>query len=455
MNKIIALCLFIALTSCVRSFQPNFYASIDPEKPFGQSLNQLNPNYSYPEVVLVNKTALNIPYPGQFYTGYITVNQTSGSKVFYQLYAARGNLNANATVNDSAPLIMPLAGGPGSPGINSYYESGPFRVLNINGQFVPTLNNITFNDNYHLLYLDNPIGVGWSVYNNDFPSTSIVNAYYLQNFLNRFFQLFPNLKKQQFYIMGESYGAHWTLGLATILVQNKTNNGINVTGIIFQDGWFDPYNQITGFDKLALAAGLGDLKTISAIQNITKRFQQDTITRNYSDAISLVDPLFNLLPPDERWNNYRNESLPDLTTLMWIQSPPVKTAMGVDPTASYVDTNLRGELVNDFPQSYAVNMSYMLNTQNIKFLLYWGQDDSTVPTAGTELAIHSLTWTKLPFWVTSPQTIWKDTDGNVIGWYKHYDKLTFAMIYKAGHISGVDQPWSVKNILDKYIQNNF
>jgi Carboxypeptidase C (cathepsin A) len=424
--------------------------------PKAGSLNPINPNFNYPEATLVNTALLGIPYPGQFYTGYITVNKTSGSKIFYQLYAARGNKFSNATVNDTAPLVMPLAGGPGSPGYNSFFESGPFKVIMKGGKPTGVLNEVTFNDNYHLLYLDNPVGVGFSVYNNDAPGTSMINGIYLENFLLRFFELFPSLKKQQFYIMGESYGAHFALGLASTLLKNKATDGINITGIIFQSGWFDPYNQITGFDKLAISAGLADNKTCQQMITYQKRFQQDILTGNYSDAVSLVNPLMNLFPKDESWNNYRNNSDDnlDITTILWLMQPAVHVGLGVDPEATYnYGMNLRSQFVNDFPVSYASNISYMLNSENIKFLLFVGQDDATVPLYGTEAAISNLNWSKLPLYLASAKKIWKDPDGNVIGWYKHYDKFTYATIYGSGHICGLDQPWSVKNIVDKFIQN--
>ena len=38
-----------------------------------------------------------------------------------------------------------------------------------------------------------------------------------------------------FYIVGESYGAHFATGLATVLYENRTQNVINFEGIAFQD----------------------------------------------------------------------------------------------------------------------------------------------------------------------------------------------------------------------------
>jgi len=194
----------------------------------GDAPNPVNPKYNYPEINLVNTKEAGIPFAGQMYTGYLKVNQSSESRMFYVLYAAGGSNNSSANLNRSAPLILWLQGGPGSADGGNYAEVGPFNVLaNKQGQPIPTPNQITWNDEYHMLFVDAPVGVGFSVAAEDLPNTAMGYAAHLHNFLVRFFQIYPSLKKQEFYIFGQSYSGHYISALTTVILQNYSSNGIN------------------------------------------------------------------------------------------------------------------------------------------------------------------------------------------------------------------------------------
>ncbi len=129
------------------------------------------------------------------FTGYLRVNKSSESRLFYTLYSAGGNLYSNSTVNSSAPLILWLQGGPGCADFASYFQIGPYNILwDENGNALPVKNGINWNDEYHLLFIDAPIGVGYSVAGSDLPNNSMWNAHQLENFLIRFFNIYTSLK---------------------------------------------------------------------------------------------------------------------------------------------------------------------------------------------------------------------------------------------------------------------
>lgn len=72
--------------------------------------------------------------------------------MFYWLFPSRQN-------PDKDPLLIWLTGGPGcSSELAVFYENGPMRLEN--GQAVK--NDISWNNKANLLYLDNPIGTGFS-----------------------------------------------------------------------------------------------------------------------------------------------------------------------------------------------------------------------------------------------------------------------------------------------------
>lgn len=147
------------------------------------------------------------------------------------MYPAGGASDAAATPDNDKPLILWLQGGPGcSDGTGNYQEIGPFNIINNNNVLTPNLQQITWNDKYNLVFVDNPVGVGYSVSGNERPNNAIDTVKYLQVFLIRFFQIYPSLYKNDFYIFGESFGGHYIPALASLIVQNNTQNGINLKG---------------------------------------------------------------------------------------------------------------------------------------------------------------------------------------------------------------------------------
>ena len=95
-----------------------------------------------------------------------------------------------------------------------------------------------FSSAANVLFLESPAGVGFSYsnttsdYNTSGDSRTATDSYvFLANWLERF----PEYKKRDFYISGESYAGHYVPQLAhTILQHNKKANKtlINLKGII-------------------------------------------------------------------------------------------------------------------------------------------------------------------------------------------------------------------------------
>jgi len=85
--------------------------------------------------------------------GYVTINEQFGSNMFWWMYGARNNRN-------NAPLVLWLQGGPGASSLfGDYLEMGPYDVY---GNF----RNTSWVNNANLLFVDNPIGAGFSYTNN-------------------------------------------------------------------------------------------------------------------------------------------------------------------------------------------------------------------------------------------------------------------------------------------------
>ena len=56
-----------------------------------------------------------------------------------------------------------------------------------------------------------------------------------------------------------------------------------------------------------------------------------------------------------------------------------------------------------------------------------------VPLMGTEKSIEGLNWSGAPFWAVGPKQNWTDNNNNIIGQFRHYGQLTFAIVNDSGH----------------------
>jgi len=91
-------------------------------------------------------------------SGYLNVDKgNSNSSLFYTFYGVRGETSlANLT---ESPIVIWMNGGPGASGqIGNFFELGPYKLEN--GKEV--VREGSWNENYNLLVIDQPIGTGAS-----------------------------------------------------------------------------------------------------------------------------------------------------------------------------------------------------------------------------------------------------------------------------------------------------
>lgn len=92
-----------------------------------------------------------------------------------------------------------------------------------------------------MLYIDQPIGVGFSYGTNNVTST-VTAAPYVWKLIQAFYASFPEYESRDFGIFTESYGGHYGPEFAKYLQdQNKAKAGenINIVALGINNGWFD------------------------------------------------------------------------------------------------------------------------------------------------------------------------------------------------------------------------
>jgi carboxypeptidase C (cathepsin A) len=119
---------------------------------------------------------------------------------------------------EKKPVILWTNGGPGCSGLLGLFtENGPFRPSK-EGQL--TMNTYSWNEFANIVFIEQPVGVGFSYTGGDNIKYGDQQAAYDNyQFILGFFKKFPNYASNDFYITSESYGGHYIPTLATNIVK--------------------------------------------------------------------------------------------------------------------------------------------------------------------------------------------------------------------------------------------
>ncbi|XP_040952252.1 serine carboxypeptidase-like 45 isoform X3 [Gossypium hirsutum] len=173
------------------------------------------------------------------YSGYILVQPQHGRALFYYFVEAD---SANPLAN---PLTLWLNGGPGcsSLGFGAFMEHGPFQPRE-DRHLVK--NQYSWNLESNMLYLESPIGVGFSYSNTSSDYLGLNDATTAKDnmqFLLNWFEEFPQYRNSDLYLSGESYAGHYIPQLADLILDyNKRFSGrpIKLKAIALGNPLLDP-----------------------------------------------------------------------------------------------------------------------------------------------------------------------------------------------------------------------
>ncbi|XP_058750835.1 serine carboxypeptidase-like 32 [Vicia villosa] len=394
------------------------------------------------------------------YAGYVNVNETNGRSLFYWFFEA-------LTEPENKPLLLWLNGGPGcsSVGYGATEEIGPFLV-DIDGKCLK-YNNFSWNREANLLFLESPIGVGFS-YSNTTSEYQHLGDDFTANdtytFLHKWFLKFPSYRTRSFYIGGESYGGHYVPQLAQVILDrnNEPSLHIDLKGILVGNPEISYAEDWWGMIDYAWSHAV--------ISDETHKIIRENCQFNNTDNTSSSNDVCNK-GLDEMFKQYNEIDIYSLYTPVCLAdkgvSKPMQKVMklssnkdmiprimgGYDPCIDHYATtyfnipevqkalhasdghNLKNwSICNDFvfnnwEQSArtVIPVYSKLISAGLRVWIYSGDTDGRVPVLSTRYSINLL---GLP--ITKPWNPWYN-EKEVSGWYQEYKGLTFATFRGAGH----------------------
>lgn len=168
--------------------------------------------------------------PTPWYSGYLSF----GKKHLHYVFVESESKHAET------PVLLWMNGGPGCSSMDGlFYEHGPL-LINEDGKSF-TRNSFSWNKLAHVLYMEAPVGVGYS-YSDDADDMNHLNdnqtAADNLEALKAFFTLFPEHKTRPFYVSGESYGGVYVPTLSMKIFEDTTVDW-NMRGFLVGNGVFD------------------------------------------------------------------------------------------------------------------------------------------------------------------------------------------------------------------------
>ncbi|XP_030744973.1 venom serine carboxypeptidase-like [Sitophilus oryzae] len=442
---------------------PNFYTKIYSEQISGDSgepliLTPLIEQNKIQEAQNISRVYFNGFKNVTSYSGYFTVDKTFNSNMFFWYFPA-------VTDSAHAPVVLWLQGGPGASSlIGLFAENGPFSVKNKHGL---RLRKYSWTENHNVLYIDNPVGTGFSFTNGGYAKTETKVGEDLYTALIQFFTLFPELQKNEFFVTGESYAGKYVPAVSYVIHQRNAGAKlqINLQGLSIGNGLSDPEHQLKYGDYL-YQLGLIDANAKKTVQDYEQQGINYIQNRQYDKAFQIFDELLNgdtnnhtsLFKNITGFDNYFNFLYPidpldiDLRNMAkYLQRSDIRAAIHVGNTSFSTETEVvEKNLMFDVMQSIAPWISDLLN--NYRVLIYNGQLDIIVAYPLTENYLQNLNFAGADEYKTAKRYQWY-VGSDIAGYVKQAGKLTEVLVRDAGHMVPADQPLWAWDMISRFTRN--
>jgi len=388
--------------------------------------------------------------------------------MFYWLAEARDG-------NRSAPVIVWLMGGPGAPSSVYFVQAmGPLRVTyGGHGEFSQEMNPDTWNEHYAMLYLDQPLGTGFSFveHSGGFAKTDEEAAGHLATAIPTILEKYGK-KKNDLYVFGVSYGGKMAPLLAqTLLLVGKkdSSRAVNLKGIGIGNGLVDPISTVRSYSFHYHARGFIDGAVADEVKKLEGEAALMISSGDTCRALKYLDEKGQILKKIHEasdvvnWYDLREAFSPVqyfspiTAALYYLQH--IQKLLPVGPRPFPVEKGglnytAYGKLKCAIARSSKPQVDALLQA-GIRVLIYNGADDGMVPVASTRGWLKSLSAHANVGLQKSHQQIWK-LDGKVVGYWRAdpTDQLSEVLILHAGHMAVKDQPAVAKAMVERFLEGN-
>ncbi|KAL9640707.1 MAG: hypothetical protein Q9164_000102 [Protoblastenia rupestris] len=405
---------------------------------------------------------------------HIEVNAEHNGNLFFWHFSNRHIANRQRTV-------LWLNGGPGCSSMDgALMEIGPYRVKDDANL---TYNEGAWDEFSNLLFVDNPVGTGFSYVNTDSYVHELTEmATQMVTFLEKFFTLFPQYEDTDLYIAGESYaGQHIPYLAKAILERNSSptqKKQWNLSGLLIGNGWISPPEQYDSYLTMAYRAGV-----VKEGSNEADQLEQQH--KRCTDALqapggenkvdlpvceSILRDILRLSERDGRCPNMYDLRLDDVYPSCGMNWPPdldsvtpylrrkdVIKALNVNEDKHSGWKECSGSVGSNFKPVNSKPSINMLPSivEKVPTILFSGDQDLICNHIGTEELIHNMEWNggkgfELSPGTWAPRRDWTFED-EPAGIYQEARNLTYILFYNSSHMVPFDYPRRSRDMLDRFL----
>lgn len=373
------------------------------------------------------------------------------------------------------PVVLWLNGGPGCSSLTGLFmELGPSSITK-NAE--PKYNPYSWNSNASVIFLDQPVNVGFS-YSGSSVTNTVAAGKDVYALLTLFFKQFPEYAHQDFHISGESYAGHYIPVFASEILSHKNRN-INLQSILIGNGLTDGLTQYEYYRPMACGDGgwpaVLDESACQSMDNALPRCQ--SLIQNCYKSESV----FSCVPASIYCNNAMigpfqrtGQNVYDVRKkcgsnslcydeLDWISEylnkKEVQTALGAEVSnyeSCNFDINRNFLFQGDWMQPFHRLVPDIL--AQIPVLIYAGDADFICNWLGNKAWSEALEWSGHKDYKAAKMVDLRldgEEDGKKIGEVKSSGNFTFMRLHAGGHMVPYDQPEASLEFFNRWLEGEW
>ncbi|GFS12693.1 carboxypeptidase [Elysia marginata] len=411
------------------------------------------------------------------FSGFITVNKVFGKHLFFWYFPSQENADA--------PVVVWLNGGPGITSmLGLFWENGPLQPKRrydscipgcstdqsqaageiIPGEFEPR--NESWTGPFSMLYIDNPVGTGYSYQEGKNPRKMITQDEYaedLYQFLEQFYQLFPDSSRKELYIGGQSYGGKYASALAYRIHEAKIRgkSKLPLTGIYLGSPFFAPEIMIPAQIDYLYSIGVVTRsqadKHKADMNAVIKKYNAGKMGRKISTETLLGKIFFKNLPSND--NFVTGEKVDYSVTESIMASERVRQAVHAGSLPFHaVNYDVHERMGFDYLSSTRDKLGALLDTGSYKVLIFNGDFDPVITSGAVEEAVLEIPWLghvdyakqsrQMWYWPTKLDPV---GDFKLFGFYTQSRDLCRVVVHGAGHHVPHDQMSISREMMEQFV----
>lgn len=400
----------------------------------------------------------------QWKTGTVSIDGHNDD-MFYWMFESR-------SAPSTDPLVLWLTGGPGCASeVALFYENGPYQF---NEDSTLKSNPYSWNQVSNLLYVDQPIGTGFSKGGLHDAKSETEVAADMAIMLKGFVEQNPEFEGRDFYITGESYAGHYVPAIAHYLEFEAEGVKLNLKGIAIGNGLTDPYAQYPAYATFSYENGLiskawedvmfGGMKACQGLiyesQHKSADPKLDVAALEFCQI--LADSVIgNPLHPKFNVYDIREPcSTPPLCydfsqSDTFLNRADVQTVLGVTGRKWVeCDKLVHTALLGDWMTNLMPQIGEILDKTEVEVLVYSGDKDWICNWRGGEAWTEACKWGSKNDFNAADYETW-NVNGEGAGAMRQFGNLHFLRVFDAGHMVPMDQPEHALEMVKRFIANDW